>query len=149
VKNTQDDDIKFFMFNKAFCRFALEYPKYSKVYAYFRSGKFDISNNKDISIDAKEIDEFTKEIFEMTVSEIKISIEDRTFRFDINPVVLAVLVVSIGNGISDMSPFQREILETHGITMQQFLSEATNLLNRMFINTEDRDDNTCTLGGRA
>ena len=36
VKNTQDDDIKFFMFNTAFCRFAIEYPDYSKVYAYFR-----------------------------------------------------------------------------------------------------------------
>ena len=137
VKNTQDDDIKFCVFNTAFCRFALEYPNYSKAYAYFRSGKFDISNNKDISIDAKEIDELTKEIFEMTVSEIKISVENRTFRSDINPVVLAVLVASIGNSISDMSPSQREMLKTHGITMQQFYLEATNLLNRMFINTED------------
>lgn len=143
-KRAQASGLKFGAIGIAWGRFYQEYPDYARAYIYFRSERFglfnNIANDKEISTDAKEVIEFTKEIFGRTFSVIKARIEDGTFRSDINPVVLGVLNTLILDSIQNISPFLRDILESNGISMQQFNQEMGNLVLHMVINTEMKDE---------
>jgi len=117
-------------------QFILENPNYSRAFLYFRSGRFQLSKEKSLNADAKEILEFTDECFEMEIFEAKTGIKSGIFRSDVNPVVVAVLKILIHDGISTMSPDLREKLKAYGISMQQFNLEVINLENQMIKKTE-------------
>lgn len=117
-------------------QFILEYPNYARAFLYFRSGRFQLSKEKSLNADAKEILEFTDECFEMEIFEAKTGIESGIFRSDVNPIVVAVLKILIHDSIAAMSPDLRERLKAYGISMQQFNLEVINLENHMIMKTE-------------
>jgi TetR/AcrR family transcriptional regulator len=134
IEKEQTSGIKIGAINSACIRFIQGHPDYARAYIYYRSGKFEFSTDIGMSIDAKEVLEFNEEYFEIVFSIIKVGIEDRTFRSDINPVVVTILNVIIGECI--LNPDLGEMLKAHGITMKQFHKEVTDLQNNMIINTE-------------
>lgn len=123
-------------------RFILEYPEYARAYIYFRSGKFNVSDENSRNTDAKEVFEFTKELFEKVTLEVKIGIENGTLRPDVNPVLVTAMYISIyDNTLLTLSSDLIEMLKTNGITVQHFYLEFTNLLYRMIINNEESNRN--------
>lgn len=129
----QTAGIKVMALNTARVRFLFEYPDYFTNYLYLRSGRFDLSEEKSLNADVKDVLKFAKEAFEKSVLEIKASIEERTLRSDMNPVVTTVLCYLIF-GISTRDPILNEILKIHGFTMQQIQLEVLDLLQLLMSN---------------
>lgn len=141
LKNAQTSGLKVGAINLATARFNQEYPDYAKAHVHFWSGRFDLSNDKDLSRDAKEIIEFTCENYRILLSIIKNGIEDETFRPDANPLLVAIVIGLISIGIPHMNPSLRKFMETHGITTQQFNLEVADLAYRMVMHIEEGDEN--------
>ncbi|AAM06322.1 TPA: TetR/AcrR family transcriptional regulator [Methanosarcina acetivorans] len=141
LKNSQTSGLKVGAINLATARFNQEYPDYAKAHVHFWSGRFDLSNDKDLSPDAKEIIEFSCENYRIIHSIIKNGIEDGTFRSDANPLLTAVLIGLISIGIPHMSPSIKTFMETHGITAQQFNLEVADLAYRMVMHIQEGDEN--------
>jgi TetR/AcrR family transcriptional regulator len=122
-------------------QFLMKHPDYVRAYLYFRSGKFDILNDNCINSDAKEVLEITKEIFDQAVLAKETSIENRILSSGVSPVVLTAFNILICegvlNGILNMDPFLKEILETQGVTLQQFQQEAVDLVQRLILIPEN------------
>lgn len=141
VKNAQTSGLKVGAINLAIARFCQEYPDYAKAHVQFWSGRFDLSNDKDLSPDAKEIIATSCENYKEILSVVKNGIEDGSFRSDVNPVLVAVLIGLISIAIPQMSPSIRTFMESHGVTMQQFNLEVADLAYRMVMHTEEGDEN--------
>jgi AcrR family transcriptional regulator len=131
VKSAQANGIKIGAIATAFEKFIQKYPDYARAYFHFWSGRFDISNDKNVSPDAKEIIEFTWESYEKSLLILKKGIEEGVIRSDVSPVVVVVLNNLIATGIMNMSPYLRRFMEVHGITMEQFYLEVANLVSHM------------------
>jgi AcrR family transcriptional regulator len=141
AQHQQAPDINAQVIKTASRKFLIEYPNYVRAYLYFRSGKFDILNNDCINSDAKEVLEITKELFDKAVLAKEKGIENGTLKSDINPVLMTTVNIliceGILNGILNGDPFLREILDVHGVTLQQFQLEAVDLVQRLTIIPED------------
>jgi AcrR family transcriptional regulator len=48
--------------HRAFNRFILEHPDYAQAYIYFRSGRFDLSNNETVNADIKEVRNYSDSV---------------------------------------------------------------------------------------
>jgi TetR/AcrR family transcriptional regulator len=140
VKSAQDSGIKIGAIAVAFEKFILKYPDYARAYFHFWSGRFDLSNDKDMNPDAKEIIEFTWESYEKSLLVLKKGIEDGVIRSDVSPVVVVVLNNLIATGIMNMSPYLRKFMEVHGITMEQFYVEVASLVSHMGMNTGEGNE---------
>jgi TetR/AcrR family transcriptional regulator len=116
-------------------RFALEYPDYARAYFYFRSGKFEFSNDIDMNTDAKEVFKFTKDFFEKRFLEIKTGIENGTYRSDLDPFLVTALFVLLHNSLSTISPDLRELLNAQGITVPQFFRTVMEYLDFLILNS--------------
>lgn len=141
VKNAQTSGLKVGAINLAIARFCQEYPDYAKAHVQFWSGRFDLSNEKDLSPDAKEIIATSCENYKEILSIVKGGIQDGSFRSDANPILVAVLIGLVSIAIPQMSPSIRNFMESHGVTMQQFNLEVADLAYRMVMHTEDGDEN--------
>lgn len=139
-KSAQASDIKFGELSMASIKFIQEYPDYARACIYFRSGRFNLSDANSMSCDAKEIIEFTEEIYESIFLAIKFYIEDGTYRPDVNPAVAVVVSTFITDGIANISPFLRKFMETHGVTMQQLYLEIGDLVYHMLMNTGEKSE---------
>ena len=71
----------------------------------------------------------------MLLSSIKRGIEDGVVRSDVNPGAVAVLYMLIAEGLLNMSPDLRGMLEDNGLTMQQFLTDVAELARHMVMYT--------------
>jgi AcrR family transcriptional regulator len=116
-------------------RFLKEYPDHAKAYFYFRSGRFDLSHKDTLSADAQEILALFNTLVEMLLSSIKRGIEDGVVRSDVNPGAVAVLYMLIAEGLLNMSPDLRGMLEDNGLTMQQVLTDVAELARHMVMYT--------------
>jgi hypothetical protein len=121
-------------------KFIQEYPDYARACIYFRSGRFDLSDAKSMSSDAKEIIEFTEEIYERIFLATKFYIEDGTYRPEVNPAAAVVVSTFIADGIANISPFLRKFMEAHGVTMQQLYLEMGDLVYHMLMNTGEKSE---------
>jgi TetR/AcrR family transcriptional regulator len=141
VKSAQANGLKVGGITMANGKFIREYPDYIRAYIYFRSGRFDLSNDEDLSSDAKEIIEFTEELYEKYFTSFKNGIEDGIYRPDVNPVAIVALNTFINDGISNLNPFLKKFIETHGITIQQLHMEIGDLVLHMLMNTGEKSEN--------
>lgn len=141
VKNAPTSGLKVGAVNLAIARFCQEYPDYARAHVQFWSGRFNLSNDKDLSPDAKEIIATSCENYKEILSVVKNGIEDGSFRSDANPVLVAVLIGLISIAIPQMSPSIRTFMESHGVTMHQFNLEVADLAYRMVMHTEEGDEN--------
>jgi TetR/AcrR family transcriptional regulator len=125
--------------HRAFNRFILEHPDYAQAYIYFRSGRFDLSNNETVNADIKEVLEFTEELITKAVLGTKNYMESGTFRSDINPATLTAFNFLMNESILTISKDLKNMLEDHGITMLEFYLTITNLANLILYKTEETE----------
>lgn len=141
-KSAQTNDIEFGGPSMASMKFILEYPDYARACIYFRSGRFDLSNAIKTSPDAKEIIEFSEELFETTFKGINHYTKNGTFRSDVNPAAIVVVSIFITDGLANISPFLKKFMENHGLTLQQLNLEIGDLVYRMVMDTGEENRNT-------
>lgn len=140
VKSAQASGLKGGGILVACNKFIQEYPDYLRACNYIQSGKFDLSKDKEINPDAREIIEFNEELSERSLSAIRDYIEDGIYRSDVNPVIVLILNYIIAEGLLNINPFQKKFMETHGVTIQQLYLEISDLVTRMVVNTEERGE---------
>lgn len=100
--------------------FADMHTDYYRVYRYFQSGKFDTINNADATEDLKEIKQIQKEIINLWIKNIKNEKHQYIAR-DINPVYVMFLLMSTTEGMLNMNPVMKEVLESEGINIHSFI----------------------------
>lgn len=135
----QSADNNFEVMRAAFGRFILEYPDYARAYFYFRSGRFNPSNDESMNPDAKEVLKFTKGNFEEGILNVRLGVESGVFRSDVNPIVLVALHILIYDSIATMSIDLKEMLSANGITVQKFFLEVIDLVHYAFMNNKEKN----------
>lgn len=119
--------------------FINRYPDYNQVYLYFRSGRFDLEDNKDMNEVAKEILKLRQDTFTITCNAIKSGIDEGLIRRDIDPVEVTVFLTLIVKGLTEMRPDFKKVLDNRGISQYQFFVDAADFIHRMLMNTENPD----------
>src|SRR5665647_749050 len=67
---------------RVYFEFVNKYPDYNRAYLYFRSGRFDIEDRKDVNQVAKEILKLRQDTFAITCNAIKSGIDEGLIRSD-------------------------------------------------------------------
>ena len=124
---------------KVYFEFIDRYPDYNRTYLYFRSGRFDLEDNKDMNEIAKEILELRLDTFTITCNAIKSGIDEGLIRRDVDPVEMTVFLTLIVKGLTEMRPDFKKILDNRGISQYQFFVDAADFIHRMLMNTENPD----------
>lgn len=140
--------------------FVKRYPDYNRVYNYFYSGRFNLTDtmNTEASLALTQLDSGPKfwksaddaanranyevarqilalnsEIFTVTRDAIQAGIEEGTFRADLNPDEAAVIFTLLIESIPDMRPDLRNVLDGRGIDQLNFSRDLGNYINQMFL----------------
>jgi AcrR family transcriptional regulator len=119
--------------------FINRYPDYNRTYLYFRSGRFDLDDKKNINEVAKEILKLRQDTFTITCNAIKSGINEGMIRRDIDPVEVTVLLTLIVKGLTEMRSDFKEVLDNQGISQYQFFVDSADFIHRMLMNTEKVD----------
>lgn len=127
------------MIGKVYFEFIEKYPDYNRVYLYFRSGRFDLEDNKDMDEVAKEIIKLRQDTFTITCNAINSGINEGLIRRDIDPVEVTVFLTLIVKGLTEMRPDFKKILDNRGISQYQFFVDAADFIHRTLMNTENLD----------
>lgn len=127
------------MIGKVYFEFIERYPDYNRAYLYFRSGRFDLEDNKDMNEVAKEIIKLRQDTFTITCNAINSGINEGLIRRDIDPVEVTVFLTLIVKGLTEMRPDFKKILDNRGISQYQFFVDAADFIHRMLMNTENTD----------
>lgn len=125
------------MIGKVYFEFIEKYPDYNRVYLYFRSGRFDLEDNKDMDEVAKEIIKLRQDTFTITCNAINSGINEGLIRRDIDPVEVTVFLTLIVKGLTEMRPDFKKILDNRGISQCQFFVDAADFIHRMLMNAEN------------
>lgn len=127
------------MIGKVYFEFIERYPDYNRAYLYFRSGRFDLEDNKDMNEVAKEIIKLRQDTFTITCNAINSGINEGLIRRDIDPVEVTVFLTLIVKGLTEMRPDFKKILDNRGISQYQFFVDAADFIHRILMNTEKAD----------
>lgn len=139
IKSCKTDIQILDMIGKMYFEFIERYPDYNRAYLYFRSGRFDLEDNKDMNEVAKEIIKLRQDTFTITCNAINSGINEGLIRRDIDPVEMTVFLTLIVKGLTEMRPDFKKILDNRGISQYQFFVDAADFIHRMLMNTENTD----------
>ncbi|HWQ47399.1 MAG TPA: TetR/AcrR family transcriptional regulator [Methanosarcina sp.] len=139
IKSCKTDIQILDMIGKMYFEFIERYPDYNRAYLYFRSGRFDLEDNKDMNEVAKEIIKLRQDTFTITCNAIDSGINEGLIRRDIDPVEMTVFLTLIVKGLTEMRPDFKKILDNRGISQYQFFVDAADFIHRMLMNTENTD----------
>lgn len=145
----------------AYFSFVKRYPDYNRVYNYFYSGRFNLTDlmnpdqyafltvldsplkmwkSGDMAANranyevAKQIIELNHEVFVITRDAIKAGIVEGTFRADLNPGEAAVIFTLLLESIPNMRPDLKAVLDGSGIDQLNFSQDLGNYITSMLAN---------------
>lgn len=116
---------------RAYFTFYKEYPYYHDAYLYYKSKRFQ--NSKDEY--AIQIESFTGNIMIIICNAIQEGIKDGTIREDVKPIEVAVFVAVTAERIVGLGPSVLKVLESHGISHEQFIEDSMDLWKHMVMKT--------------
>ncbi|MDR3291031.1 MAG: TetR/AcrR family transcriptional regulator [Methanobrevibacter sp.] len=144
-------------FRDAYNKFTQEYPDHIKIYNYFHSGRFHLTEKKIVEKEknvefgnpdnskpylsecANEILKLREERFSILCNSVKKGINDKTIRQDIDPVEISVLLLSISKNLSTI-PLDRKIsLKNRGIDQKTYFKHVSKLIQDMIINQDSEN----------
>lgn len=147
---------KYFAFRKAYHEFALDYYDYYRIYNYFLSERFDITEVVNVNYMKKVIQEgrqysvfpasfapvsdFLKEIIDlrmemvtMLCEAIKTGLEDGSIRSDADPLEMAVLLLLLTQSI-ELVPYDfKRLLEAEGLSHEKFVIDVDEILSKFIM----------------
>jgi AcrR family transcriptional regulator len=115
---------------RAYFEFYNEYPDYHDAYLYVKSKRFENSTSEN----ATKIEELTRNIMITICDAIKQGIQDETIRKDVKPIEVAVFVAVTAERIVDLGPTVLKVLESQGISHEQFIEDSMDLWRHMVMN---------------
>lgn len=145
---------KIIAYRNAYFDFREKYPDYLRIYNLFQSGSFDLTKIVDNLVikdviekgrkysmfpasiasfdeNEKEIMRIRKDILILLINSIKIGMVDSSINEEINPVEMAVLIVSMTENNLNMSPDLVKTLEKENIDNKKFFLDTNNLVNNL------------------
>jgi len=96
-------------------RFSREYPGYLSLIRQFKSGRFTIYNSDSEKDEVTEIIWYTDEMTRILEEIIRKGIQNGSFRSDLSPVELAIIIKIMLYSIMDKHPEIQWTLTEHGI----------------------------------
>jgi TetR/AcrR family transcriptional regulator len=112
---------------RAYFEFYQEHPNYHDAYLYFKSKRFKSSADEY----ALQIETLTGDIMIIICNAIQEGIKDGTIRKDVKPIEVAVFVAVTAERIVGLGPSALKVLETQGITHEQFIEDSMDLWKHM------------------
>jgi TetR/AcrR family transcriptional regulator len=118
----------------ALFEFSVQYPDYYDVYFYSGSQRFRTVNNEY----GPEIMKLGMKTLEVSIAAAQQGLEDGTLRQGLNPIEVAVFLARASEGIVKTSPALQRLLDSQGISREQFMKDSVALLEHaiMSISTE-------------
>ena len=130
VVNSKTSVEEIYRLRTIFILFASIYPNYHRVYCDFRSGRFGF-NNEEAREDLKQITGLQKDIVEIACDVMKTGISEGVLSSNVTPLDSAVLTLTISEGMANMSPGLKQVLEDHGATPIVYSQELSTLAYEM------------------
>lgn len=112
-----------------------KYPGCLRMLYSSQSNKFNM-DNVNISEEFNGVTELLKEMIFILTDSIQLGVDDGTIRPDVNPVEAAILISLIFQGVSNISLFNKNILESRQINEKTFTSDVGDFIHHMLINKE-------------
>jgi len=109
----------------AYLAFFQKYPDYYRLFEYSNSQRF----NASCCNSAGEINTLSQELITIMCDAIKTGISDGTIRKDVNPLETAIFLASASERIVNVNPNFQTVLESRGISHQQYVRHSMNLLS--------------------
>lgn len=109
----------------AYLAFFQKYPDYYRLFEYSNSQRF----NAPCCNSAGEINTLSQELITIMCDAIKTGISDGTIRKDVKPLETAIFLASASERIVNVNPNFQTVLESRGISHQQYVRHSMNLLS--------------------
>jgi len=119
----------------SFHTFVSTFPDYDRVLNTFRSGRFD-NLDPERSEALCSVHRVLQEISKLNDDAIQAGLEDGTIRFDVDPVVLSVLLSTFSNSVNNLNPWDMKRLEARGFSKERFADEFINMMYNMMENPD-------------
>lgn len=133
--NARDPLEKVLEMGDAMAAFMEQHPDDYRLQRYFLSGRFDLSDcKKDKTL--AEICRLRKEIYARFSAIIKEGIESKTFRDDIHPLEIAILVCNFLNAATSLSSDAKRLLVKHDISENRFHRDVRQMIANMIKNPD-------------
>lgn len=116
---------------RAYFEFYKDHPDYHDAYLYFKSKRFEESSDEY----ATQIETLTRDIMIIIFNAIHEGIKDDTIRKDVKPIEVAVFVAVTAERIVGLGPSVLKVLESQGISHEQFIEDSMDLWKHMVMNT--------------
>jgi len=116
---------------RAYFEFYQDHPDYHDAYLYFKSKRFKDSADEY----ALQIEALTGDLMIIICNSIQEGIEDGTIREDVKPIEVAVFVAVTAERIVGLGPTTLKVLESQGITHEQFIEDSMDLWKHMVMET--------------
>jgi TetR/AcrR family transcriptional regulator len=131
--STPDTTEKVLEMGDAMIAYMQQYPDNYRLQRYFLSGRFDPAKMDQNGAGA-QICQLRKEIYARFSRRVREGIENGTFKKEIHPIEIAVLVCQLLSATVSMNQQALAVLERHGIDRERFLSDTRQLIASMLKN---------------
>ncbi|WP_321422820.1 TetR/AcrR family transcriptional regulator [uncultured Methanobacterium sp.] len=119
---------------RAYFAFYKDYHDYHDAYLYYKSKRFQNSADKY----AIEIESLTANIMIIICNAIQEGIKDKTIRENVKPIEVAVFVAVTAERIVGLGPSTLKVLESQGITHEQFIEDSMDLWKHMVMEAVEK-----------
>ena len=119
---------------RAYFAFYKDYPDYHDAYLYYKSKRFQNSADEY----AIQIESVTANIMMIICNAIQEGIKDKTIREDVKPIEVAVFVVVTAERIVGLGPSALKVLESQGISHEQFIEDSMDLWKHMVMRAVEK-----------
>ncbi|MFA0833037.1 MAG: TetR/AcrR family transcriptional regulator [Methanobacterium formicicum] len=119
---------------RAYFAFYKDYPDYHDAYLYYKSKRFQNSADEY----AIQIESATANIMIIICNAIQEGIGDGTIREGVKPIEVAVFVAVTAERIVGLGPTTLKVLESQGITHEQFIEDSMDLWKHMVMRAVEK-----------
>jgi AcrR family transcriptional regulator len=124
---------------RAWRDFAKANPAYLKLNDYFRSGRFDLSEeaiNKPGYESAREIIALGQEMLDIAISNLETGMEDGSIRKDLNPTEMSVILITIAESFQNIRSSRLRALQEQNVSLDEFHVHLGTIVCRMIANPD-------------
>lgn len=111
---------------EAYFTFYDRHPLYYRLLTYISSGRFNLSLNED----SKELHQQMHRMMDVLYRAIKEGVEDSTIRGDIDPMELAVYIITVSEKVTNPDFGMKSVLEERGIGYEQYVHDTMMLIGQ-------------------
>jgi TetR/AcrR family transcriptional regulator len=119
---------------QAFFEYNRKYADYYRLFRFAMSGRFDMAQHED----GLEFHRLMHDLLARMCRGIKAGMEDGTIRGDMDPLTIAVFLVTTSENAANLNRGMQEGLDSRGISQEQYMRDLMRLLGNAIENPATR-----------